>query len=293
MNGTVKLWVGVGVWVLASTSTAALLADGGLIQPALAGTVAGAGGEGGEAAPAHTSPKADHKAGGEGGEGGEAGHASDALDTLPPEVAFATRLTLIRAHLRAGRELVEAGHMAEAHVHFMHPADEVYDELKPALKTRGIHPFKSTLQALAETVESGNKEGFPAAFAAAQKAVDGAWAALPPASRDSAGLAAATIAALANLTAEEYAFAVTDGRIVDTVEYQDGRGLVVEAQGLFDRAKAALQAKDPASTARIGTVLADLATTFPSIMPPAAAIKTPGEVTALASRIALVAGDFK
>jgi len=28
-------------------------------------------------------------------------------------------------------------------------------------------------------------------------------------------------------------------------------------------------------------------------MPPAAVVKAPGEVTALASRIALVAGDFK
>jgi len=289
MNGTVKLWVGVGVWVLASTSTAALLADSRLIQPALAGTVAGAGGEGDEATP----PPAAHKMGDEGGEGGETGHVADGLEALPPDVAYATRLLLIRGHLRVGHELVEAGHMTEAHAHFMHPVDEVYDGLKAGLKTRKVAPFKSKLEALAETAEAGDKAGFPAAFMAASGAVDTAWAALAPASRNGAGLAAATISALVSKAAEEYGGAVADGRVTDPVPYQEARGFVAEAQDLFTHAKAAMTAQDADSAGRIGTVLAELATTFPAVMPPAAVVKAPGEVTALASRIALVAGDFK
>ena len=123
--------------------------------------------------------------------------------------------------------------------------------------------------------------------------MDTAWAGLAPASRDGAGLAAATISALVSKAAEEYGGAVADGRVTDAVPYQEARGFIAEAQDLFSQAKSAMTTQDADSAGRIATVLAELATAFPTVMPPVAVVKAPGEVTALASRIALVAGDFK
>jgi hypothetical protein len=291
MNGKVKLWVGVGAWVLASTSVAALTAEAGFVPTASAQTDQG--GEGGEAGTAPTHKQHKSASGGEGGEGGEAGQGTDALDAAAPDVAFASRLLLIKGHLRVGRELFEAGHAKDAMPHFMHPAEEIYGDLKAGLKSRKVAPFKSKLDALAEAVEGNDKAAFPKAYEAALKAVDGAYGAIDAKTRDGAGFAAETISSVLAVAADEYQAAIKDGRVTSPVEYQDSRGFVLEANDLYGRVRPVLEAKDAESAGRIGKVLGDLLPAWPAALPPEQAVKQPGDVAALASRIALVAGDFK
>jgi hypothetical protein len=292
MNGKVKLWVGVGAWVLATTSVAALTAEAGFVRTASAQT-ADQGGEGGEAG-TDAAHKQHHSAsGGEGGEGGEAGHGADPLDAAPPDVAYASRLLLIKGHLRVGRELFEAGRAKDATPHFMHPAEEIYGDLKAGLKERKVAAFKSKLDALAEAVEGNDKTAFPNAYDAALKAVDGAYAAIDAKTRESAGFAANTISSLLAVAADEYQEAVKDGRVTSPVEYQDSRGFVLEANDLYGRAKPALEAKDAEGAGRIGKALGELLPVWPAAVPPEQAVKQPGDVSALASRVALAAGDFK
>ena len=311
MNDKIKLWMGVGAWVLASTSPVALLASGTL-SPAYAAEQGGEGGEtgatpthrhgdeggesGGSAHKHHAAQAGEGGEGGEsaqGGEGGEAGHGgADPLASADPDVAYATRLLLIKGHLRIGRELVQTGNSKAAQPHFMHPAEEIYSDLSDGLKDRRVAPFKAKLDALSRVAEKGDDKAFEAAYESAVSAVDAAWSGLPEARRNAPGLGAKTISALAASAAAEYAEAIEGDRFANVVEYQDSRGFLLEARDLFARSRAALEAKDAETTGRMAKVLDEMLVAWPAALPPAKPAKSPGDIAALASRLELVAGDF-
>ena len=95
MKAKTKIWLGVGAFVLAGTGAT------GAVSPLATETVSGESGLSAQSPdtamlPA-TSPGvviAQH-AGHDAGEGGE----SQGLANLPPDLAFATRVTLLRGHL--------------------------------------------------------------------------------------------------------------------------------------------------------------------------------------------------
>ena len=84
------------------------------------------------------------------------GHASAVpLETCQTSTALSLNMGLMRGHLLVAAELFEAGHYELAQRHSKHPAEEVYQELRPALARLELPGFAPELSAFAETLAEG------------------------------------------------------------------------------------------------------------------------------------------
>lgn len=280
-TGAVKLWVGVGAFVLAGAAVpAAALAQAAPSQKAP--TVGHAG---------HAAPALAPSGGAQGGEGGEAG----ALSGVSADVAYATRLMLVRGHLFVGMELVHAGAWNDAVVHFLHPAEEIYGDLRPELRRRRALEFKTALDGLAARVRAkrGGKD-LEAAYRDLVAAVDRAWmAGLPRNERSRPGFVVEVAASTLRSAASEYGQALEDGRFANVVEYQDGSGFVAETDALLRRHETALAAGNVEAWQKVRTAFAELRRAWPAPRPPEAPVLSVGEVSSLVSRIELTAQSWK
>jgi hypothetical protein len=293
MSSKTKIWLGVGAVVFASTSAlhaapATTAEAHPLVRPAndLLGSTA----------PAPAIVVAQHRHGGEGGEGeggeGEGGEGGAAA-SLPPDLGFAFMIAQMRGHLTIAEELLEAGNRGAALAHFQHPAQEVYGKLRPKLKEYGVAPFEATLKLLVATVREKKDE---AALAAARKAVDDALTAAEDAARkkqaDRAAFVAETAFELIKHSAEEYEEAVRKGRIVNPVEYQDGRGFAWHGERMIESVAADLEKKDAAALAKVRAGLAELKKTWPSPVPPKTPARDYSAVLGDVARIELAIGSL-
>lgn len=287
-----KLWLGVGAFALVAGSGLPAEAQATPPHQAPAATH-GPGGErghGGEAG--EQGARAPATQGGEGGEGGERGSAG-ALAGASPEVAYAARLALIRGHLAIGRELLASGAGSEALPHFLHPKEEIYEDLEPQLRRLGAPEFEAELDALATAVRGRAAAGEIASRqAAVEAALERAGAALPAATRAQPGFVGDVLAVVLRQAADEYAEALEGGRIANAVEYQDGRGFLSAARAMLGAHAAALRAKDAKAFEEVEAALGRLAAAWPAAAPPARPALSAGEVSALVSRIELAAGDW-
>src|SRR5262249_4793743 len=116
---------------------------------------------------------------GHGPEAGEAGGTKD-LSTLPPPLALAPRIALLRGHLLVGDELVKQQQWNAALPHFLHPTEEIYGDIKGELAEYKVPPFDAALKALSDVVKAkkGGNE-----YAKALKPVNDALAAADAAIR--------------------------------------------------------------------------------------------------------------
>src|SRR5262245_17211326 len=96
----------------------------------------------------HVAQDADHAR--DAGEGGEAG----TLAGLPPELAFAVRVALLRGHLLVGDELIKQQQWNAALPHFLHPTEELYGDIQGELAGYNVPPFDAALKALAGAVKA-------------------------------------------------------------------------------------------------------------------------------------------
>src|SRR6266849_4984061 len=146
-----KIWLGVGAFVVVGTGAAGPLAGGmasGLSEPtnSTADTAVPSSG------PIVFAQHADHgkQAGKEAGEGGEA----KGLANLPPELAFAARIALLRGHLLIGDELVKQQQWNAALPHFLHPGEEIYGDIEDQLAGYKVPPFDASLKVLSDLVKA-------------------------------------------------------------------------------------------------------------------------------------------
>jgi hypothetical protein len=223
----------------------------------------------------------------EGGEGGE----TKGLDDLPPDLAFAVRIALLRGHLMIGDQLVKQGQWNAALPHFLHPAEEIYGDIKNALTERNVAPFEAQLQTLVGLVKTrrgGNDyaralksigDATAAADASLQASVADRWASF---------VAEAAVEAI-KTAAGEYENAIVGGRIAKPVEYQDARGFILEAERMIESVAAGLERKDASALKEIRARLVELKKVFPAAMPPRMPIKNHGAMLALVARIELAA----
>lgn len=224
-----------------------------------------------------------------GGEGGE----SQGLANLPPELAFAVRITLLRGHLLIGDELVKQQQWNAALPHFLHPTEEIYGDIKDQLGEYRVPPFDVALKALSDVVKA--KKGGPD-YAKALKAVSDALASADAAVKAKQAnwpgfVVEAAVEALKSATGE-YQQAVVGGRIAKPVEYQDARGFILQADRMIESVAPDLQKKDPAALDQVRAGLVELKKAFPSVMPPRTPVKDYGGVLADVSRIELAAGKL-
>src|SRR5438067_2075714 len=117
-KATRKIWIGVGAFVVAGSSTVDAGAPPAAPNPAAVSMPHGAISHAAIARGAgfRIAQHADHN-NKDAGEGGE----SKNLANLPPDLAFAVRLALLRGHLLVGDELVKQKQWNAALPHFLHP----------------------------------------------------------------------------------------------------------------------------------------------------------------------------
>lgn len=290
MKAKRKIWIGVGAFVVVGTGAAGAVGSLAAETPAemslLGMTTDTAILFSDRAGRTVVAQHADH--GGEAGEGGEKGVAN-----LPPELAFAVRIALLRGHLLAGDELVKQQQWNAALPHFLHPTEEIYGDIKDQLADYGVPPFEASLKALSNVVKA--KKG-GSDYAKALKSVDDALAAADAGMRakqaDWPGfMVEAAIEAL-KAAAGEYQQAIVAGRIAKPVEYQDARGFIWQSDRMIESVAADLQKKDAAALAAMRTGLAELKRAFPSAMPPRTPVKDPGALLSDVSRVELAAGKL-
>ncbi|MEA5422687.1 hypothetical protein [Synechococcus sp. CCY9202] len=243
-----------------------------------------AGPESGGATATSPAPGAGHHEGGEGGEGGEgeAGHGNtshgERKDPGSP-LTYATVLGLMQGHLLVAGELMQRGRAADAEPHLAHPADELYGDLEPELSRRGAVPFRGKLTVLQDLIRTAPTAPATAqAVEEARRSIDQALAVLPNWERRDPAFVATVIRELLNTAASEYEAAITDGRIAETVEYQDSRGFVLYAEQLFSGIAPQLAASDPALERKLASTFAALKPAWPDPVPPSRPVLTAQEV---------------
>jgi len=235
----------------------------------------------------HVAQDADHAR--DAGEGGEAG----TLAGLPPELAFAVRVALLRGHLLVGDELVKQQQWNAALPHFLHPTEEIYGDIQGELAGYNVPRFDGALKALAQVVK-GRKGG--ADYVKALKAVNDALAAADAGmkarqSNWSGFVVEAAVEAL-KAASGEYQQAIVGGRIAKPVEYQDARGFVWEAERMIDSVAADLQKQNAPALREVRAGMAELKLAFPSSIPPRMPVKDHATLLGDVSRIELAAGKL-
>jgi hypothetical protein len=287
-----KVWLGVGAFVVvgagATSGAGLLVADtpSGISGPGMTNdtAIASSRAVGATVVAQHAGHNADA------GEGGE----SKGLADLPPDLAFAARIALLRGHLLVGDELVKQQQWNAALPHFLHPGEEIYGDIKDQLADYKVPAFDASLKALSDAVKA-KKGGND--YTKALKAVNDALAAADAglkakqSSNWSGFIVEAAVEAL-KTAAGEYQAAIVDGRIAKPVEYQDARGFIWQADRMIESVAPDLQKKDPAALRDVRAGLAELRKAFPSPMPPRAPVKDHGAVLADVSRVELAAGKL-
>jgi hypothetical protein len=281
-----KIWLGVGAFVVVGAGTVG--AGGSLADTSPRPLADLASSTAIPRAPSGAFVLAQHADHGkEAGEGGE----QKGIENLPPDLAFAARIALLRGHLLVGEQLVKQREWNGALPHFLHPAEEIYPEIKDHLAEYKVPPFDAALAALADTVKA-RKGG--EAYATARKRVEEALTAADSGLREKQGdgwpsfVTEAAVEAI-KAAAEEYGGAIIGGRIVKPVEYQDARGFIWEADRMIESVSPSLQIKDPAALKELRARLADLKKVFPTAVPPRAPVKDQAALLAMVSRLELTA----
>jgi hypothetical protein len=289
MKAKTKIWLGVGAFVLAGTGAT------GAVSPLANDTMSGERGLSALSPDAAMPPAASpgvviaQHAGHDAGEGGE----SQSLANLPPDLAFAVRVTLLRGHLLVGDELVRQQQWNAALPHFLHPTEEIYGDIRDQLAGYRVPPFDGSLKALSDVVKA--KKG-GAEYAKALKAVHDALgtadAGMKAKHSDWPGFVVEAAVEALKAATGEYQQAVVGGKIAKPVEYQDARGFILQADRMIESVAPDLQRKDSAALDQVRAGLAELKKAFPSPMPPRTPVKDYGGVLADVSRIELAAGKL-
>jgi Helix-hairpin-helix motif len=204
------------------------------------------------------------------------------------DLDYMVKLGLMKGHLYVAKELLDLGVAKQAEPHIGHPVEEIYVDVEDQLKERGVKEFKAGLINLQALVKAGaqDKAKVDAEFSQSMTAIDGAIASLPEAQRKTPKFVLQVVNGLLETAKSEYAAAIADGKIKETVEYQDSRGFVNYASEIYGTIATQVP---PEAGKQISTTMTELQTVWPSPIPPAIPVKTPAEVIELIKRLELAA----
>jgi len=225
----------------------------------------------------HGGPHSRPAEGGEGGEGGESGQVQAASSDTELLVVLAQ----MQGHLLVAEDLLRRGDPKGAEPHVGHPVDELYATLQPAIQEHRLPAFLDSLESLRQHVRlTPGAPGTAQKLAKAQQVIAAASQALAPTLSNQPTLVLLVCRQLAESAAAEYAGAVAGDRIVETIEYQDARGFLLQADRLLQQASRAT----PAATGRLAGAQARISALlkgFPTSQPPARSILSVSQVNSL------------
>lgn len=261
-----KLWLGLGLCVLA---------------PGAVGDAA--------AQPAGAPPALEDGEGGEGGEGGERGIEADRAATDP--VAFLGALDVIAAHVLAARDAYAAGEAQAAGELFAHPIAEVYVGMEPVFAALGVSPFRDDMQRASDLAL--DRAPAPQVAAAAATVLDALRAAeaRTPGRGATPRVQAAAVANMLDRASLQHAAAARDPAALEP--YLDGYGLLQAARWRAERALPALDGPERAEDVQaIRSTLDTVARAYPSPVLPQGPSPVPsGELLAQTGRLKLRLGS--
>ena len=199
------------------------------------------------------------------------------------DVDYMTKLGLMKGHLLVAKELLDLQKPDQAEPHIGHPVEEIYADVEDQLSERNVKEFKTTLIRFQDLVRAGAKDSAKVSseFKTSMQAVDEAIATLPATQRQSPAFVLQVINGLLDTANAEYGAAIANGKITQAIEYQDSRGFVVYANELYKDIAPQVEKQSPDTHKAIQQTMAELATVWPAPLPPAAAVKTPTQVSQL------------
>lgn len=202
------------------------------------------------------------------------------------DVDYMTKLGLMKGHLMVAKELLEQGKPKEAEPHIGHPVEEIYVDVEDQLNQRNVKEFKTTLIRFQDLVKSKPKDPKIATeFDTSMQAVDTAIVGIPAAQRQSPQFVLQVINGLLDAANAEYGAAIANGKIAAAIEYQDSRGFVNYANTLYQGISEQMAKAHPEAHQAIEASMTELTKAWPSVVPPAAPVKTPEQVSQLVKTI--------
>ena len=188
----------------------------------------------------------------------------------PEAVRVGAALEQIRGHHLASLELFEAGDATGALAHATHPVAEIIDSIRGDLTEAGadVAVIDSALQAVITAAQGTSEEALTAAIDAADQALQGAAEAVAGATPSNAHVGS-VISSLLATAAHEYAEAIVDGAVVETIEYQDAYAFVTRAHELYGWIQAAVEAAAASEAEEIEEAFDVIEVALPAVQPPA------------------------
>ena len=164
---------------------------------------------------------------------------------LSADAAFARNIALIRADLLMADALVKERDWVDARPHADFPREEIYGAIRDELKTYKTPQFDGALRELAHAVAARSIRLYERASRKVQAALIAADFALQARQKDWARFTLQAAAATLSDAADEYDDAVANDRIAHAVGYQSARGIVFEADRMFESVAKEIAARDP------------------------------------------------
>lgn len=202
-------------------------------------------------------------------------------------------ITLMRGHLWVGDELIRQERWDDAIVHFLHPAEELYNVMERYIKLHRVTPFDAELKAQAEAVKAQRKGAYEQSAKVVTQRLDDALAKFktymqPPIT----SFAVRTANEVFKVAAAEYEASIEDGKFVNPMEYQDARGFVLAAEMIYVDYSRNLEKINEARLGEIRGTVNELKAAFPSVMPPDSPAMTPADFSARVDRISELSTVF-
>ena len=199
------------------------------------------------------------------------------------DIDYMTKLGLMKGHMLVAKELLDLQKPNQAEPHIGHPVEEIYADVEDQLAERKVKEFKTTLITLQDLVKAGAKDTAKvnSEFNTSMQAIDGAIATLSAKQRQTPNFVLQVVNGLLDTANSEYGAAIANGKIAQAIEYQDSRGFVTYANELYSGIAAQVEKQSPATHKAIQQTMAELTKVWPAPLPPAAAVKTPAQVSQL------------
>lgn len=224
-------------------------------------------------------------------------HAPEATSVLPllnDYEAFAVRLLLTKGHLRAGIEAYASGSVNNALAHLGEPVHVLHKDIVKWIDRPGGEPIETPLTALVEAVRAGmpldvvNRE-----LATALHELDRAIEILDAEIRESPAFVMLVAIAVLRTAADEYEIGVSEGSVIDVIEYQDARVFILKARTFADAASDHLKARNAGA---YGILTAEFAALEMELHPAAQferTLTTSADLRRAVVRIGLLYDSFK
>ncbi|HBY92973.1 MAG TPA: hypothetical protein DEP84_03255 [Chloroflexi bacterium] len=202
-----------------------------------------------------------------------------ALPFAEEDVSHAIALSQMRGHLSVSLPLWEAGNYELAAAHASHPLAELFPIVEDELKAVNADAaLRSALDAYLKLAGAdGDAAKVKTAHQAVLGAVDAAEQALVGLWVNDARFQGEVIRGLLEGVEEEYAEAVTDGKIGELVEYQDALGFLTAARQHYEAIEAEVKAEHPKEHEEIEEQFIKLEAALPGVTPPAEVV-APDEI---------------